>query len=114
MEQVTRLNTELAQKVGEREEELHRLFERLRLVESQRVLEGERRRLTRDMHDGLGSQLVQALQTVVSRNLHPCDAAVVSVTQFHSGSAWNIIPEEAVLRGTIREHATMARRPFLR
>ena len=48
------------------------------------------------------SQLVQALQTVVSRNLHPCDAAVVSVTQFHSGSAWNIIPEEAVLRGTIR------------
>ena len=48
------------------------------------------------------SQLVQALQTVVARNLHPCDAAVVSVTQFHSGSAWNIIPEEAVLRGTIR------------
>jgi len=38
----------------------------------------------------------------VARNLHPCDAAVVSVTQFHSGSAWNIIPEEAVLRGTIR------------
>ncbi len=48
------------------------------------------------------SQLVQALQTVVARNLHPCDAAVVSVTQFHSGSAWNVIPEEAVLRGTIR------------
>ncbi len=48
------------------------------------------------------SQLVQALQTVVARNLHPCDAGVVSVTQFHSGSAWNIIPEEAVLRGTIR------------
>ena len=48
------------------------------------------------------SQLVQALQTVVARNLHPCEAAVVSITQFHSGSAWNIIPEEAVLRGTIR------------
>lgn len=48
------------------------------------------------------SQLVQALQTVVSRNLHPCESAVVSVTQFHSGSAWNIIPEEATLRGTIR------------
>lgn len=49
------------------------------------------------------SQLVQALQTVVSRKLHPCDAAVVSVTQFHAGgTAWNIIPEEAVLRGTIR------------
>lgn len=48
------------------------------------------------------SHLVQALQTVVSRNLHPCESAVVSVTQFHSGSAWNVIPEEAVLRGTIR------------
>ena len=49
-----------------------------------------------------GAQLVQALQTVVSRTLHPCDAAVVSVTQFHAGEAWNIIPEEVVLRGTIR------------
>ncbi|MGE5386188.1 MAG: M20 aminoacylase family protein [Betaproteobacteria bacterium] len=49
-----------------------------------------------------GSQLVQALQTVVSRNLHPCDAAVVSVTQFHAGEAWNILPEETILRGTIR------------
>ncbi len=49
-----------------------------------------------------GSQLVQALQTVVSRTLHPCESAVVSVTQFHAGEAWNIIPEEVVLRGTIR------------
>jgi metal-dependent amidase/aminoacylase/carboxypeptidase family protein len=32
----------------------------------------------------------------------PCESAVVSVTQFHGGEAWNIIPEEAVLRGTIR------------
>jgi len=48
------------------------------------------------------SQLVQALQTAVARNLHPCESAVVSVTQFHSGSAWNIVPEEAQLRGTIR------------
>jgi len=50
----------------------------------------------------VGSHLVQALQTVVARNLHPCESAVVSVTQFHSGEAWNIIPEDAVLRGTIR------------
>ena len=64
MEQVRLLNAELSQKVGEREDELQRLFERLRLVESQRVLEAERRRLTRDMHDGLGSQLVQALNVV--------------------------------------------------
>lgn len=64
MEQVRLLNAELSRKVGEREDELQRLFERLRLVESQRVLEAERRRLTRDMHDGLGSQLVQALNVV--------------------------------------------------
>jgi hippurate hydrolase len=48
------------------------------------------------------SHLVLALQTVVARNLHPCDAAVVSVTQIHGGEAWNIIPDDAVLRGTIR------------
>ena len=64
MEQVRLLNAELSRKVGEREDEVQRLFERLRLVESQRVLEAERRRLTRDMHDGLGSQLVQALNVV--------------------------------------------------
>jgi hippurate hydrolase len=50
----------------------------------------------------VGTQIIQALQTVVSRNLHPCDAGVVSVTQFHAGDAWNVIPEDAVLRGTIR------------
>jgi amidohydrolase len=49
-----------------------------------------------------GAQLVQALQTVCRRTLHPCESAVVSVTQFHGGEAWNIIPEEVVLRGTIR------------
>lgn len=49
-----------------------------------------------------GAQLIQALQTIVARNLHPCEAAVVSVTQFHAGEAWNIIPDDAVLRGTIR------------
>ena len=48
------------------------------------------------------SQLVLALQTVVARNLHPCEAAVVSVTQMHGGEAWNIVPDDAVLRGTIR------------
>ena len=50
----------------------------------------------------VGAQLVAALQTVVARNLHPCEAAVLSITQFHSGEAWNIIPDDAVLRGTIR------------
>jgi hippurate hydrolase len=49
-----------------------------------------------------GSALVQALQTIVSRNNHPVDAGVVSVTQFHGGDTWNVIPNEIVLRGTTR------------
>lgn len=83
MEQVGRLNAELAQKVNDRESELHRLFERLRLVESQRVLEGERRRLTRDMHDGLGSQLVQALN-VVRNSGEQVDSAAVAAMLDHA------------------------------
>ena len=46
--------------------------------------------------------LGQALQTIVSRNADPLEAAVVSITQFHSGSAYNVIPDEAKLAGTMR------------
>jgi len=49
-----------------------------------------------------GSALVQALQTLASRNLNPLDSAVVTVTQFHGGDAWNVIPSEVVIRGTTR------------
>jgi hippurate hydrolase len=45
---------------------------------------------------------IQALQTIVSRNVHPLAAAVVSVTQVHAGDTWNVIPPEVVLRGTVR------------
>src|SRR5256885_10204630 len=45
---------------------------------------------------------INALQTIVSRNLHPQDAGVVSVTQVHAGDTWNVIPEQVVLRGTVR------------
>ena len=48
------------------------------------------------------SHLVLALQTVVSRNIPPCEAAVVSVTQIHGGDALNVIPDDVILRGTIR------------
>jgi hippurate hydrolase len=48
------------------------------------------------------AQLVLALQTIVSRSIHPLDSAVVSVTQLHGGDTWNVIPEEIVLRGTAR------------
>ena len=48
------------------------------------------------------SQLVSALQAITSRTVSPLDAAVVSVTQLHMGDTWNVIPEEAVIRGTTR------------
>jgi amidohydrolase len=48
------------------------------------------------------AQVLNALQTIVARNLHPLDAGVVSVTQVHGGDTWNVIPQEVVLRGTVR------------
>jgi amidohydrolase len=48
------------------------------------------------------SHIAAALQTIVSRNLRPVDAAVVSVTRFHAGEAYNVIPENAVIGGTVR------------
>lgn len=47
-------------------------------------------------------QLAQSMQTIVSRNLDPLEPAVLSITQIHSGSADNVIPNEAILRGTVR------------
>ncbi|MFJ2989462.1 M20 aminoacylase family protein [Collimonas sp. NPDC087041] len=47
-------------------------------------------------------QIAQSWQTVVSRNINPNDPAVLSVTQIHSGSATNVIPDEATLIGTVR------------
>jgi hippurate hydrolase len=49
--------------------------------------------------------LAAALQTIVSRNADPREAAVLSITQIHAGSAYNVIPEEAVLAGTVRTFA---------
>ena len=48
------------------------------------------------------SALVQALQSITSRNVDPIESAVVSVTQIHAGDTWNVIPDAAVLRGTTR------------
>ncbi|WP_188260312.1 M20 aminoacylase family protein [Azospirillum tabaci] len=49
-----------------------------------------------------GTQIVNAWQTIASRSVHPVDSAVVSVTQFHAGDTWNVLPATAVLRGTTR------------
>jgi amidohydrolase len=55
-------------------------------------------------HDPMiaAAQLILALQTIVSRNVDPHAAAVVTVTQIHSGQTWNAIPEQVILRGTYR------------
>jgi len=49
-----------------------------------------------------GSHVVLALQSLVSRRIDPLRSAVLSITQFHSGSAGNVIPDGAVLNGTVR------------
>lgn len=51
------------------------------------------------------SQVVTALQSIVSRHVDPLEAAVVSVTMFQAGTAFNIIPTDARLEGTIRTFA---------
>jgi amidohydrolase len=58
-------------------------------------------------HNGVDPIMVavstaQALQTLITRNKKPIDTAVLSITQIHAGDAYNIIPNEAVLRGTVR------------
>src|SRR3546814_9792733 len=46
--------------------------------------------------------LAQSLQTIITRNRNPLDAAVLSITQIHTGSADNVVPNHAVMRGTVR------------
>ena len=50
----------------------------------------------------IGSQIVNALQTIASRSVDPLFSVVVSVTKFNAGFAHNIIPEQAMLGGTVR------------
>jgi amidohydrolase len=49
-----------------------------------------------------GSQLVVALQTIASRTIDPVESVVVSVTKFHGGDAYNVIPERVQIAGTVR------------
>jgi len=47
-------------------------------------------------------QMVQAFQTIITRNKRPTDAAVISVTMIHAGEATNVVPDHAVVQGTVR------------
>jgi hippurate hydrolase len=51
-------------------------------------------------------QIAQSWQTIISREKNPLDTAVLSITQIHAGSATNVIPDEAVLIGTVRTFTT--------
>src|SRR3546814_8317420 len=47
-------------------------------------------------------QLAQSFQTIITRDLLPIEPAVLSITQIHAGSADNVIPNSAEMRGTVR------------
>ncbi|MFC7475184.1 M20 aminoacylase family protein [Dankookia sp. GCM10030260] len=49
-----------------------------------------------------GAQVISAWQSIVGRNVAPYDTAVISVTGFEAGTAYNVIPERVALRGTVR------------
>jgi hippurate hydrolase len=51
-------------------------------------------------------QVAQAWQNIISRERNPLETAVLSITQIHAGSATNVIPDEAVLIGTVRTFTT--------
>jgi hippurate hydrolase len=51
-------------------------------------------------------QMVQAFQTIITRNKRPIDTGVISVTMIHAGEATNVVPEHCVLEGTVRTFTT--------
>lgn len=50
----------------------------------------------------IAASLATEFQTILSRNVPPLDTCVLSITQLHAGSAYNVVPEVATLAGTIR------------
>lgn len=57
----------------------------------------------------LASQLVNALQSVASRNVNTLDSVVLSVTRIAGGNTWNVLPETVELEGTLRTHKRTVR-----
>jgi amidohydrolase len=53
----------------------------------------------------IGAEMVQAFQTILTRNMTPTDAGVISVTMFHAGEAPTVTPDNCELRGTVRTFA---------
>jgi amidohydrolase len=57
----------------------------------------------------IAGQIISALQTIISRNVPPRETAVLSITQIHSGTTWNVIPDNAYLEGTVRTFSKIQR-----
>jgi amidohydrolase len=53
----------------------------------------------------VSAHIITALQTIVSRNVDPLDSCVVTVGSLHSGDAFNVIPETAIMKGTVRTYS---------
>ncbi len=62
----------------------------------------------------IGTHIYLALQELIARESNPMDACLITVGEFSSGSAANIIPESAVLKGTIRTNSVEAREKLVR
>jgi len=58
----------------------------------------------------IASQVVNALQAIPSRNTHPVDSLVISVTQIHAGDAYNVIPDSVTMKGSVRTFQTETRK----
>ncbi|HBJ1647032.1 amidohydrolase [Clostridium botulinum] len=50
----------------------------------------------------ISSNIINALQTIISRNVNPINDALLSITHIESGNSWNIIPDYAYMEGTVR------------
>lgn len=60
-----------------------------------------------------GGYFVTALETILSRCVNPADSAVISIGTFHAGKAGNVIPDHAVLKGSVRTHDEGVRKKIL-
>lgn len=60
------------------------------------------------------AHIVAALQSIVSRNINPQESVVVSIGQFSAGTTFNVIPNEAILKGTVRSYNETSHRQIYR
>jgi amidohydrolase len=60
------------------------------------------------------AQIVTALQSIVARNVAPVETAVVTVATIHAGTAFNVIPPDVVMNGTIRTFEPSVREKVIR